>query len=135
VAVALDYRMWTDCGVVVCHVIGLLTLASMRDLRAAVVQKVTSDTKAVVLDLRKCATAIDAEGWEALGRESVVRVPVALVCCGPEMHRAHAHARQVAANGMQRYVFPDLAGALLWAARLAGAIGGSSASSRRVKVS
>jgi hypothetical protein len=134
-AAALDYRMWSDCGVVVCHVIGLLTLASMRELRAAVARRVSPTTQVVVLDLRKCVTAIDPEGWGVIADESVMRRPIAIVCCGPELHTAHAHAKMVAAKGLTRYVFPDLAGALLWAAREVGAIGGSSASSRRTLVS
>jgi hypothetical protein len=108
-------RSWSDRGVLVVHAIGLLTLEEARRLREMVVDMVARTTRAVVLDLRKCATLIAPDGWERLAKDSVLTLPIGIVCSSAQFDTAAAFAGRAAELGFKRYVFDDLKEALQWA--------------------
>jgi hypothetical protein len=117
VAHAIDCRVWSDSGVLIVHVLGILTLASMEHLRRLMLDAMSPDTRAVVVDMRKCVSAIGPDGWEKVSQDAVIRTPMAVVCSEAELHVGTSHVAMTRVRGFTRYAFSELVDAFEWALR------------------
>jgi hypothetical protein len=126
----IDCRVWNDSGVLIVHVLGLLTLASVDHLRRLMLANMSPEVNAVVLDLRKVVTAIAPEGWRKVAREAVIETPMAIVCSEAELHLATSHVAVTGQRGLPRLAFSELVDAFEWALRLSVQRGASLRSTR-----
>jgi hypothetical protein len=116
---AIDCRVWSDSGVLIVHVLGILTLASIASIRRLTLEGMQPDTRAVVVDLRKCVSAITPEGWARVANDAVVRTPMAIVCSEPQLHIGTSHVAMMRDRGFNRLVFSELVDAFEWALKTA----------------
>lgn len=114
----IDCRVWTDSGVLIVHVLGLLTLASVDHLRRLMLSNLTPEVNAVVLDLRKVVTAIGDDGWRKVAKDAVIGTPMAIVCAEPELHLGASHVAMTRERGLSRLLFSELVEAFEWSLRL-----------------
>lgn len=114
----IDCRVWTDSGVLIVHVLGLLTLASVDHLRRLMLANLTPDINAVVLDMRKVVTAIAGDGWRQVAADAVVKTPMAIVCSEAELHLGASHVAMTEERGFSRLAFSELVDAFEWSLRI-----------------
>lgn len=116
-------RARREGDVLVCAASGAFTVETARDIRAFVAHNlIERDARAVALDLRGTVQCVSDVGWLQIVAESAAaakhvtgRVPVAIVVSPGALGVAEVHCRRLAAHGLLRLSFVDLAEALDWA--------------------
>lgn len=102
-------------GVLVVRLMGLITAASLRQIKADVMATMTPDARALILDYTGAAVVIDGAALDAVMLDGAAAMPAAMLVQSACIDLFVGHARRMVAARHVRRVFVEPGHALAWA--------------------